>query len=279
MIARQTVITAASVTPKVFVEANMDSNIIDKILSEEKKKLNISLPHNIINVRDYREAFSVNLRENQINITFNESKQFGEKEVRACLRHELCHVLDFLEGRIDSFGITSNPLIHEFTMQIYKAYTDYLMAKRFVNVYNLDYFKIQNEIGMEEFLNNVKNGMRKPNEYYLWIFTLFKEALKTSFYSKADDRFPVGIWKILDWLSEDFDYIDSLKVRWQVKSELLGFETFTILENIDLASIFKQPEPKLVKNDVTFKLYKESPFKSYIFTKNLMERWLQRLSC
>jgi hypothetical protein len=256
--------------------------MIDKILSEEKKKLNISLPHKIRPVRNYEMGFGVNVTENQINLTFNESERLNEEEVRAGIRHELCHVLDYREGKIEfshrgikhKKATINYPEINELFLQIFAAYTEYLMAKRFIKLYGLDYFKVQNEKGLEEFLNNVIKGGFTP----AWLYALFEEAIKTNFYARGDDRFPIGIWKIVDWLCDDFDYIDSLKVKWTIKSDLLAFETITILEDIDLQSILERTEPILIKNEVTFKLYKESLFKKSIFTKNLMEKWSQRLS-
>ncbi len=146
-----------------------------------------------------------------------------EKEIRSDIRHELCHVLDILEGKIDcsikGFNRPKNVTLEQlryaenmnrFIKQTYRAYTDYLMAKRFIKIYDLDYFKVHNENGMEKFLRNVVNC--HTSEWCLWVYSMFPEAIKTSFYSKDDDRFPTAIWKIVDWLCDDFDYIESLKV-------------------------------------------------------------------
>lgn len=259
----------------------MDLNLIDKILNEEKKKLNISFPHNFVGIEGYPDAFSINLKNNQINLIYKkDNKQFEEEEIRAMMRHELCHILDRIDGKFDFFLMgTYSEQLNLVIDQIFKAYTDYLMAKRFIKLYGLDYFKIQNEIGMEEFLITFKKGLH-DSENITWIYVLFKESIKTRFYSKDDERFPIGIWKLVEWLSDDFDYIESLKVGWLVKTYLLAFETCTILENVDLALSIDQSTPKLLSSngDISFKTYKIA-FKSTstIFTKNLMEKWLKRL--
>lgn len=288
--------------PKHYVEANTDLKIINRIFEEEKEKLNIHLPHILKPFRggvklkgskllEVEDVFHCKVVDITIELMCEDKKvkNFREEEIRITMRHELCHVLDFLEGKI---GYTFQALALEesednfpdmilgnsINMEMLRSYQEFMMAKRYIRLYGLEEFKKQNEIGMEEYLASFfKDEVIKTSEkiasfiLFVNIYGLFKEAIKVSFYGPQDPRFPVEIWKITKWLCEDFDYIDSLNIEWHDKSSLLAVESLVIFGNIDLSSILKPPLSK-VKEDFTLKVDRENSG----YTQELVERWLKR---
>ena len=138
---------------------------------------------------------------------------------------------------------------------------------------------------MDEFISIfnsiVVDVQRQPHHllaYTLFgaIYSTFKEMVKTSFYNPRDQRFPAGAWQIVEWLMEDFTFIESLEAKWRKTSALLSFEALLVFENIDVHSALDASLLKIKSRPswIIFSCHnKDTPV-----PKTLIERWIARLS-
>lgn len=285
----------------------MDANALEAILKEEKRRLNIFLRHKLkpfgtaIKIEGTAflqtdDVFQVMVVFGRMELIYHQEKitALTKDECRLMIRHELCHVLDNLEKKIGhSFPgfipgdqhIPETELMNAIISETVRAYYEFSMAKRYVTLFGIDEFNTQNEIGMDEFLTLTQElilGLRSHHNqlaaYVLFsvVFGVLKEAVKVNFYRPQDPRFPSGLWRIVDWLCEDFDYLDALKISWKDKSSLLCFEALTIFENFDVVSALELDVARC-QDQLTSRAYTKIGKMSPV-TQTLLDRWLQRFN-
>lgn len=248
----------------------MDIKTIHQVFREEKAKLNISLRHAI---KPYSgtlqmegsqfigsdDVFQIMIVRGKIRLFCNQDKTptLTDRQGRLILRHELCHVLDFLfkkighnfHGIAESSDILSEALlVNAAIAETQKTYCEFLMARRYIKLFGVEEFKEQNEIGMADFIALcsdaiAEHGMQQDQlsafHFFIAIFGSLKEVIKVNFYNPRDPRFAGGVWQIVAWLVQDFEFIESLPMQWRERSSLLCFEALAIFENVDLESVLR----------------------------------------
>ncbi len=283
----------------------MDEKTLHRILREEKARLNISLRHQ---VKPYQgvlpvegtallatdDVFQLTVARGKMVLLYHQDKMpaLTDNDGRLMIRHELCHALDRLEGKIGHafFGFKpSRPYLIETELmngviaETTRSYYEFVMARRYITLFGLDEFRIQNEIGMEEFLSLSRNLILELQQstgqliaYALFgiIFGVFKEAVKVYFYCPRDVRFPGGTWDIIEWFCQDFGHLETLKISWRDKSFLLAFEALAVFENFDVASAL-EPALTRCKEQFTYRAY-ATIGKMTSHTQILHDRWVQR---
>lgn len=284
----------------------MDLKAIHRIFTEEKANLDIQLPHAIksyagpAGVQGSKflgsdDAFQIKVDRGTIQLICNREKtpRLTEKEIRLMTRHELCHILDHLDRKIghEFFGFAEDGaalfeavLMNAILAETQKAYFEFLMAKRYIELFGLEEFKEQNEIGMDAFIDlvnsTIANLERRQNRLFAYtifgaIYGTFKETVKIDFYNPRDRRFPPGTWQIVEWLIEDFDFIESLKAQWRKTSSLLSFEALVMFENIEIPSALDSSLSKL-KGQPSWRIY-TSHDTTIPLPHMLVERWGKRI--
>lgn len=285
----------------------MDAKTLHTILREEKARLGLAIRHK---VKSYRgvlpvegavllatdDVFQLTVKRGTMELLYHLDKlpALTDRDGRLMIRHELCHVLDRLEGKIghELYGfkpsgpyLIESELMNAVITETTRSYYEFAMARRYVKLFGLEEFATMNEIGMDEFLtlthNLVQQFLRPAGSleaYVLYgiVFGTLKEVVKMYFYRPRDLRFPGGMWDLTEWLCQDYGYLESLAISWKQKSELLTFIALAIFENFELPSAF-DPAITRHKENFTCQAYpiigNASPL-----TQTIHDRWSRRFN-
>jgi hypothetical protein len=249
----------ASRTQKSRLTQNEVLTIFKEILRE------MMLPTKTIESRlDYSGKFNVSvtfLENGSVNLYYCDYylNTLSKDEVRAVLSHEACHIATLPNSKLP-YDTEASQYVNWFNQTLWEIYCEWLAHQEFVRRFGQDIrLGAYRSIKIEEFeayADLVEQSRARPQFAAHGLYAILNDAV---FFSViGDDAFTnwaanndlSELIKLLNWLVEDFQYVESLKLGWdEAIHKLRNIGQFCL--NIDADILMSADTLRFVKPPVS----------------------------
>jgi hypothetical protein len=209
---------------------------------------------------DYSGKFnvSVTFRENEsVNLYYCDYylNTLSKDEVRAVLSHEACHIATLPSSRLP-YDTEASEYVNSFNRALWEIYCEWLAHREFVHRFRQD-----NRLGayrsikiaeFEAYAGLVEQSRARPQFAARDLYTILNDAVffpvvgDDAFMNWAANNDLSELVKLLNWLVEDFQYVESLKLGWdEAVHKLRNIGQFCV--NIDADSLMSENTLRFVK--------------------------------
>ncbi len=278
------------------MEKSYFEDLIKKKTEEYCKLLEVPLNKVLIEYPIQEDSFAMQYFADEKTILY-EIKPFYylnhlEEDVNLVVLHECCHARDLFEGLYQLQKSIINPRSHELlslskaSAGVREAYEEYLVSKRQITLQSKeDYIKWLSR-DLKRFIKDIERMMKNNKDYVL---ALFSDLIKCKFIGYQPSYIPKVMFIFMGWLIEDFKYIESLNINWELRNEILNAEATFLYFIIGMAESYKKnkivlhPSAKrnLEHDNFTSLLFKR--FEKHIqeeglkYSKELKKRFIERV--